>query len=127
MGICCPLIVMRWWEMGRAAACASAAWTSRVGAGGGVGAGEVRAMSDTFFSGAPHWTWFIIPYFFVGGLAGGAAFLAALPDWFGRPEDRPVVRTGHSIAPFGPILGGLLLTIHPGQPLPFCPLFFHSA
>ena len=35
-------------------------------------------MSDTFFSGAPHWTWFIIPYFFVGGLAGGACFLAAV-------------------------------------------------
>ena len=37
-------------------------------------------MSDTFFSGAPHWTWFIIPYFFIGGLAGGAYFLAALLD-----------------------------------------------
>ncbi len=55
-------------------------------------------MSDTFFSGAPHWSWFIIPYFFVGGLAGGAYFLSALLDWFGRPEDRPVVRTGYDVA-----------------------------
>ena len=51
-------------------------------------------MSDTFFSGAPHWTWFIIPYFYVGGLAGGACFLAAILEWFGKPEDRPVVRAG---------------------------------
>src|SRR5216683_1054801 len=109
----------------RSWACASGAWTSRVAAVGGVG--EARAMSDTFFSGAPHWTWFIIPYFFVGGLAGGAAFLAALLDWFGRPEDRPVVRTGHSIAAFGAILGGLLLTIDLGQPLRFWHMLFQSA
>src|SRR5260370_12699721 len=66
-------------------------------------------MSDTFFSGAPHWTWFIIPYFFVGGLAGGACFLAAVLDWFGQPEDRPVVRTGFSVAFWGAILSGLPL------------------
>src|SRR6059036_3941344 len=83
-------------------------------------------MSDTFFSGAPHWTWFIIPYFFVGGLAGGAYFLAALLDWFGRPEDRPVVRTGHNVAAVGAILSGLLLTIDLGQPLRFWHMLFQS-
>src|SRR5436190_10112570 len=78
-------------------------------------------MSDTFFSGAPHWTWFIIPYFFVGGLAGGAYFLAAALDWFGRPEDRPVVRTGYDVAAVGAILSGLLLTIDPGVRFASCP------
>src|SRR2546429_5124246 len=76
-------------------------------------------MSDTFFSGAPHWTWFIIPYFYVGGLAGGAYFLAAVLDWFGGPEDRPVVRTGYNVAAVGAILSGALLTIDLGQPLRF--------
>src|SRR2546422_10133954 len=76
-------------------------------------------MSDTFFSGAPHWAWLIILYFFVGGLAGGAYFLAAVLDWFGRPEDRPVVRTGYDIAAVGAILSGLLLTIDLGRPLRF--------
>src|SRR5207247_1304002 len=90
-------------------ACANGAWTNR--------AGEDPAMSDTFFSGAPHWTWFIIPYFFVGGLAGGASFLAAVIDLFGKPEDRPVVRTGHNVAAVGAILSGLLLTIDLGKPL----------
>ena len=50
-------------------------------------------MSDTFVTASPHWTWFIIPYFFVGGIAGGAYFLAAALEWFGRPADRPVIRT----------------------------------
>ncbi|HEX4628425.1 MAG TPA: NrfD/PsrC family molybdoenzyme membrane anchor subunit [Gemmatimonadales bacterium] len=84
-------------------------------------------MSDTFFSGAPHWTWFIIPYFFVGGLAGGACFLAVVLDWFGRPEDRPVVRTGYYVAAGGAILSGLLLTIDLGQPLRFWHMLFQSA
>src|SRR6266545_1027246 len=83
-------------------------------------------MSDTFFTGAPHWTWFIIPYFFVGGLAGGAYFLAALLDWFGKPEDRPVVRTGYDVAAVGAILSGLLLTIDLGQPLRFWHMLFQS-
>ena len=83
-------------------------------------------MSDTFFTGAPHWTWFIIPYFFVGGLAGGAYFLAALLDWFGRPEDRPVVRTGYDVAAVGGIVSGLLLTIDLGRPLRFWHMLFQS-
>ena len=83
-------------------------------------------MSDTYFSGAPHWTWLIIPYFFVGGLAGGAYFLAALLDWFGRPEDRPVVRTGYDVAAVGAILSGLLLTIDLGRPLRFWHMLFQS-
>src|SRR5881296_4167603 len=84
-------------------------------------------MSDTFFSGAPHWRWLIILYFFVGGLAGGACFLAALLDWFGRPEDRPVVRTGYYVAAWGAIISGLLLTIDLGRPLRFWHMLFQSA
>lgn len=83
-------------------------------------------MSDTFFSGAPHWTWFIIPYFFVGGLAGGAAFLAAVLDLFGSPEDRPVVRTGYNVAAAGAILSGVLLTIDLGRPTRFWHMLFQS-
>src|SRR6266705_4074811 len=84
-------------------------------------------MSDTFFSGAPHWRWLIIVYFFVGGLAGGACFLVALLDWFGRPEDRPVVRTGYYVAAWGAIISGLLLTIDLGRPLRFWHMLFQSA
>jgi protein NrfD len=84
-------------------------------------------MSDTFFSGAPHWTWFIIPYFFVGGLAGGACLVAAALDLVGGPEDRPVVRTGYNVAALGAIVSGALLTIDLGRPLRFWHMLFQSA
>ena len=84
-------------------------------------------MSDTFFSGAPHWTWFIVLYFFVGGIAGGASFLAAVLDWFGGPEDRPVARSGYNVAAVGAIVSGALLTIDLGRPLRFWHMLFQSA
>ncbi len=84
-------------------------------------------MSDSFFSGAPHWTWFIILYFFVGGIAGGASLLAAILDWFGGTEDRPVVRTGYNVAAVGAIVSGALLTIDLGRPLRFWHMIFQSA
>ncbi|HEX9704628.1 MAG TPA: NrfD/PsrC family molybdoenzyme membrane anchor subunit [Gemmatimonadales bacterium] len=83
-------------------------------------------MSDTFFTAAPNWTWFIIPYFFIGGLAGGAYFLAALLEWFGRPEDRTVVRAGYGVACFGAIASGVLLTLDLGRPLRFWHMLFKS-
>ena len=43
--------------------------------------------SSTYFTTAPHWEWLIVLYFFLGGLAGGCYFLAALIDLFGRDED----------------------------------------
>jgi len=84
-------------------------------------------MSDTFFSVAPHWTWLIILYFFVGGIAGGGSLLAAIVDWFGAPEDRPVARTGYNVAAVGAIISGALLTIDLGRPLRFWHMLFQSA
>lgn len=83
-------------------------------------------MSDTFVTASPHWTWYIILYFFVGGIAGGAYFLAALLAWFGRPDDRPVIRTAHSLAFWGILLSGLLLTIDLGRPLRFWHMLVQS-
>jgi protein NrfD len=67
-------------------------------------------VSDTFFTASPHWTWWIILYFFLGGIAGGAFFLASLLDLFGRPADRPLARLGHYVAFVGVTVGGFLLT-----------------
>jgi len=83
-------------------------------------------MSDTFFTASPHWTWFIILYFFVGGIAGGGYFLAALLQWFGRPEDRPVIRTGYALGFWGAIISGALLTLDLGRPLRFWHMLFQS-
>ena len=83
-------------------------------------------MSDTFVTAPPEWTWFIVPYFFIGGIAGGAYFLAALLEWFGHPGDRPVIRTGYYVAATGGIVSGALLTIDLGRPERFWHMIFQS-
>ncbi|MBI1967048.1 MAG: polysulfide reductase NrfD [Gemmatimonadetes bacterium] len=83
-------------------------------------------MSDTFFTSSPGWTWYIILYFFVGGIAGGAFFLAALLRAFGRPEDRPIARLGYYVACAGAILSGLLLTVDLTRPERFWHMLIQS-
>src|SRR5215207_8683122 len=61
-------------------------------------------MPDTFFTEPPHWRWLIVLYFFIGGIAGGCFFLAALLHLFGREGDRGIVRTGYGVALIGILL-----------------------
>lgn len=79
----------------------------------------IDAPSSTWFTVNPHWQWYIVFYFFIGGLAGGCYFLATLIDWFGRPEDRPLSRLGYYIAFPAVLLSGLLLTLDLSRPLRF--------
>ena len=37
----------------------------------------------------PEWGWWITFYFFLGGIAAGAYFLATLIELFGQEVDRP--------------------------------------
>jgi len=73
-------------------------------------------MPDTFFTEPPHWRWLIVLYFFIGGIAGGCFFLAALLQLFGRPGDRAIVRIGYYIAMIGIAISGVLLIIDLGRP-----------
>jgi formate-dependent nitrite reductase membrane component NrfD len=79
----------------------------------------IDAPSSTWFTTAPHWQWYIVFYFFLGGLAGGCYFIAALIDQFGSPEDRPLARFGYYVAFPAVLLSGLLLTIDLNRPLRF--------
>ncbi len=83
-------------------------------------------MPDTYFTASPHWTLFIIPYFYIGGIAGGSYFLAALLEWFGRPGDERVARLGYYVATVGAIVSGLLLSIDLGKPLRFWHMLFQN-
>jgi protein NrfD len=79
-------------------------------------------VSDTFFTGSPHWAWWITLYFFVGGIAGSAFFLASLLHLFGPfagSADRPLVRLGYYVAFGGAIISGFLLTVDLTRPLRF--------
>jgi formate-dependent nitrite reductase membrane component NrfD len=83
-------------------------------------------MSDTFFTAAPHWTWWIVLYFFVGGIAGTAFFLAAMLDLTGRPADRPTARLGYYVAFIGALISGFLLTVDLDRPLRFWHMMIES-
>lgn len=76
-------------------------------------------LSSTWFTVAPHWQWYIVFYFFIGGLAGGCYFIATLIDMLGRPADRPLARLGYYVAFPAVLLSGLLLTLDLTRPLRF--------
>ena len=46
----------------------------------------------------PHWELMIVWYFFLGGIAGGAYFTAAIADNFGGARDRGVARAGYLLS-----------------------------
>jgi formate-dependent nitrite reductase membrane component NrfD len=85
-------------------------------------------MSDTFFTANPHWAWWIILYFFIGGIAGMSFFLASvltLCDRRGASHEsrvsatRPIARVGYYLAFVGALLSGFFLTIDLNRPLRF--------
>jgi polysulfide reductase chain C len=78
----------------------------------------VLAASE-HFAGAPEWTWWILLYFFLAGLAGGSYFLATVLRYWGSPADEPVARLGYYVPLPAVILGLLLLTIDLKKPLRF--------
>src|SRR6266850_426835 len=81
--------------------------------GGPGGAAMTGVPSSTWFSAAPHWEWFIVLYFFLGGLAGGSYFLsvlAALAEdgrirWSGLRRLRAPSPVGRIIAVLGGFFG----------------------
>lgn len=83
-------------------------------------------MSSTFFTASPEWRWFIVAYFFLGGLAGGSYFLATLLDRFGTERDRPLVRLGYLVAFPIVCLCGLVLTADLGRPERFWHMLVQS-
>jgi formate-dependent nitrite reductase membrane component NrfD len=71
------------------------------------------------FAGDPEWTWYILFYFFVAGLAGGAYFLATLLRHWGTPADEPMARLGIYVAFPATLICPLLLTLDLTKPLRF--------
>ena len=81
---------------------------------------------STLFTAPPEWRWLIILYFFLGGLAGGAYFLAVLIDLFGDPLDRPLARLGYLVAFPLTVVCGLLLIVDLHKPLRFWHMLLQS-
>jgi formate-dependent nitrite reductase membrane component NrfD len=67
----------------------------------------------------PGWEMMIVWYFFLGGIAGGAYFTAAIADNFGSSRDRGVARAGYLISLPLVALCGTLLIADLGVPMRF--------
>jgi formate-dependent nitrite reductase membrane component NrfD len=61
----------------------------------------------------------IVWYFFLGGIAGGAYFTAAIADNFGSARDKNVIRFGYILALLLIGLCGILLILDLGTPSRF--------
>ncbi len=68
---------------------------------------------------APGWEMMIVWYFFLGGIAGGAYFTAAVADNFGGPRDRQVARVGYLLSLPLALVCGILLIADLGVPTRF--------
>jgi formate-dependent nitrite reductase membrane component NrfD len=68
---------------------------------------------------APGWEMSIVWYFFLGGIAGGAYFTAAIADNFGGHRDRAVARAGYLLSLPLVAVCGLLLIVDLGVPSRF--------
>ena len=67
----------------------------------------------------PHWEMLIVWYFFLGGIAGGAYFTAAIADNFGGARDRAVARVGYLLSLPLVAVCGILLIADLGVPTRF--------
>lgn len=74
----------------------------------------------------PGWSWWIIFYFYLGGIAAGAYFAATIIDLVGREADHKVARAGYWIA--FPLIAvcGILLILDLHRPERFWHMLFRS-
>lgn len=75
---------------------------------------------------APHWGWYIVLYFFLGGLCAGAYFIATLLLLLGDPRDRDTIRLGYLISFPLLLICAILLILDLGVPQRFWHMVFQS-
>lgn len=73
------------------------------------------------FAGPPDWTWYILFYFFLAGLAGGSYVIATLLRHWGERSDEAAARLGYIIAFPTILVCPILLALDLGKPI----LFWH--
>jgi formate-dependent nitrite reductase membrane component NrfD len=75
---------------------------------------------------APGWTWYIVPYFFLAGLAGGSYAIATLLRLGGERADEPAARVGYYAAFLAFVPCPILLTLDLWQPLRFWHMLWNT-
>jgi formate-dependent nitrite reductase membrane component NrfD len=71
------------------------------------------------FVAPPQWEWYIVWYFFLGGLAGGVYVLGTILRLLGDPRDARVARLAFLVALPALMICPILLTLDLGLPLRF--------
>jgi formate-dependent nitrite reductase membrane component NrfD len=78
------------------------------------------------FVAPPDWHWYIVWYFFLGGIAGGAYTLGTLLRLVGDPRDEGAARTAFLVAFPAFVICPILLTLDLGRPLRFWHMMIDS-
>jgi formate-dependent nitrite reductase membrane component NrfD len=79
------------------------------------------------FAAAPGWGWWILGYFFFGGIAGGSYAIGTLIRLVGTPTDQRVARIAFIVSFLALIPCPLFLIADLGQPLRFINMLFDPA
>jgi formate-dependent nitrite reductase membrane component NrfD len=78
------------------------------------------------FVASPQWEWYIVWYFFLGGLAGGAYLLGTMLRLFGDYRDARVARLAFLVVLPALAICPILLTLDLGRPLRFWHMMIDS-
>ena len=71
------------------------------------------------FAAPPNWEWWILLYFFFGGIAGGSYTIGTLVRIFGTPADQRAARVAFIVAFVALIVCPIFLIVDLGSPLRF--------
>src|SRR5713101_372661 len=75
---------------------------------------------------APAWEWWLVWYFFIGGLAAGLYFIAALIELVGTVRDREMAQVSYYLAFPLALVCGVLLILDLGRPERFWHMLIQS-
>jgi len=78
------------------------------------------------FAAPPQWEWYIVWYFFLGGIAGGVYALGAILRLLGDERDAPVARIAFLLSLPALAVCPILLTLDLGRPLRFWHMMIDS-
>jgi protein NrfD len=78
------------------------------------------------FVAPPQWEWYIVWYFFFGGIAGGAYVIGTLLRLFGSARDEGAARIAFLISFPTMVICPILLTLDLGHPVRFWHMLINS-
>jgi formate-dependent nitrite reductase membrane component NrfD len=79
------------------------------------------------FVAPPLWEWWILGYFFFGGLSGGSYAIGTLMRLFGAPTDRRAARTAYIVSFLALLPCPIFLIADLGQPLRFINMIYDAS